>query len=61
MQRSSHQQRIQDIQTTRYDYDYEWLLALAQLYDEGWPTLRHSHECNTEAQDRRNSETHQNK
>ena len=24
--------------------DYEWLIAIARLYDEGWPTLKHYHE-----------------
>ena len=23
--------------------DYEWLIALANLYDQGWPEIKHSH------------------
>ena len=39
MQGSGTQPRIQAIQATREDY--EWLIALANLYDQGWPAIPH--------------------
>ena len=41
VQRSRNAPGIQNVQAHRQDY--EWLIALANLYDQGYPKIPHSH------------------
>jgi len=50
VQRSRTTPGIQDVQANGraierlpIDQDYEWLIALANLYDQGYPTIPHIH------------------